>query len=158
MNDMTSGTGVKKMVNGNGCDFPSPYEMSKVNGTCVHTEPMYATVKRTPRAPRTGSAGGGNSGGTDGHVYQYPLTLVGANGDHCFDTDSCLSLTSSAPANSFLRVHDDPGEKNLTGELLYDPTVTHSLSPLPPGHSSPAPHLRGWTTDLCGNDPQLPSQ
>ena len=134
MNELNSGTScsVKKMLNGTAscdqdCNYPSPYEMTKLNGgggggtgSCLrslidpHSEPMYATVKRTPRAPRNGS--------DNQHVYQYPLTLVsGSNADHCFDTDSCLSLTTSnisAPATTaFVRMHEtDTNEKNLTGE------------------------------------------
>lgn len=78
-------------------------------------EPMYATVKRTARNPRTG----------DCHLYQYPCTINGTTGlvtitaDSCCETDSCLSLTSSAngtnggPATAFLRLHDGPSDHLL---------------------------------------------
>lgn len=81
------------------------------------TEPMYATVKRTARNPRTG--------GVEGcHLYQYPCTINGTTGlvtitaaDSCCETDSCLSLTPASGSNgvvgtnggtstAFLRLHD----------------------------------------------------
>jgi len=144
MNDMGSNCGVLKT---NGCTgtsnleessrdpgvcFSSPYDMTKLsncdsNGgmetvTLVrhtnHTsplksngehsqqqEPMYATVKRTPRGPT--------------HIYQYPLALVTPEGS-CFDTDSCMSLTTSSnvgppSTTAYIRIQDESGDKNLTG-------------------------------------------
>ena len=129
-----------------GVCYPSPYELTKltncdgnsgmetvtlvrhtnghttplkpVNGdSCQTQEPMYATVKRTPRAPRN-----------ECHVYQYPLTLQGTlvttDVGSCFDTESCVSLTSSnnvGPPSStaFIRLQDDSAEKNLSGMFCY---------------------------------------
>jgi hypothetical protein len=152
LTDMGTTCGVKK-VNGcggsgssddsnrdSGVCYPSPYELTKltcdsnvgletvtlVRQTNGHTmplktgngnldsngqEPMYATVKRTPRAPRN-----------ECHVYQYPLTLVTQDGS-CFDTESCVSLTScnTGPPSStaYFRVQEDSGaDKPLSCEFL----------------------------------------
>jgi len=120
-----------------GVCFASPYDMSKLtncdsngggletvtlvrhtsplkteNGHSQHSqsqEPMYATVKRTPRVPT--------------HIYQYPRALVMDTPDgSCFDTESCVSLTSSSNVGTFstttayIGIQDESGEKQLSGK------------------------------------------
>jgi Down syndrome cell adhesion protein len=124
-----------------GVCYPSPYELTKltcdsnvgletvtlVRQTNGHTmplktgngnnldsssqEPTYATVKRTPRAPRN-----------ECHVYQYPLTLMTQDGSF-FDAESCVSLgscnTGPPSSTAYFRVQDDSGSgKPLSCELL----------------------------------------
>lgn len=114
-------------------------------------EPMYATVKRTPRVARNNTSGNVN----DCHVYQYPLTLTSllqnnhhslgntaassvAGSESCFgDTESCISLASTtngtvgAPTSTaFLRISEDVSEKGLTaGTYHLHPSI------LPPASS-----------------------
>lgn len=92
-------------------------------------EPMYATVKRTPRAPR--------SADTTCHVYQYPLTLQGATliapDGSCFETDSsCVSLSSGVgpPSTSaYIRIQEESiTDKSLAGNLQL-PTQLLNLLP-----------------------------
>ena len=93
----------------NGHTMPLKTGNGNIDSNCQSQEPMYATVKRTPRAPRN-----------ECHVYQYPLTLVTQDGS-CFDTESCVSLTSctTGPPSStaYFRVQED-SDKPLSGELV----------------------------------------
>lgn len=81
------------------------------------SEPMYATVKRTPRAPR--------SSDTTCHVYQYPLTLQGATliapDGSCYETESsCVSISSGVgpqTTSAYIRINEDSiTDKSLAGE------------------------------------------
>ena len=134
-----SAAGGEECNRDSGICYPSPYELTKLTNcdgnsgmetvTLVrhpnahttplkpvsgdqHQEPMY----ETPRALRN-----------ECHVYQYPWTLKGTlvrtDVGSCFETDSCVSLTSSNPdghpsSTAFIRLQDDSGDKNLSGMFL----------------------------------------
>ena len=104
----------------NGCASPSMHHQQQQS----HAEPMYATVKRTAARAVRNERQSQSSAVDSCHVYQYPLTLIGPP-DSCFDSESCVSLTStaatvSAPTTTaFIRMQDvDCNEdKNMTGSL-----------------------------------------
>ena len=136
-----------KLVNSNGDivnhssnDLTNHHHLSPIKGKslthcCNNSETMYATVKRTPRAPRSNSNGDAN--GDTCHVYQYPLplsTLLHANyhsfsngngnsiaGSEscCGDTQSCNSFASTtngiidAPTTEVFFPNED-NDKELT--------------------------------------------
>lgn len=126
-------------------------------------EPMYATVKRTPRAPR--------SSDTTCHVYQYPLTLQGATliapDGSCFETESsCVSLSSGVgppTTSAYIRIQEDSiTDKSLAGRLFYFIPFIHLVevnliySSFPPSfflflsRFSASSHFGGWTTNSSG--------
>uniref|UniRef100_T1KQ15 Down syndrome cell adhesion molecule n=1 Tax=Tetranychus urticae TaxID=32264 RepID=T1KQ15_TETUR len=115
--------------------FPSPYAMTKienekneVNGvlqmetkrpinspikkhsTSESGEPLYATVKRTPRPPRS-----------DVHVYHYPMTQAtsdsGCNSEASWQnmvTPSQSSHEATINSATLVRFHEGPSEKGLS--------------------------------------------
>ncbi|RWS04031.1 Down syndrome cell adhesion molecule-like protein Dscam2, partial [Dinothrombium tinctorium] len=111
--------------------YPSPYAMTKIEAnerglnalnanqaqshtspmkphTASETEPLYATVKRTPRPPRS-----------DVHIYHYPMSMQAAADSGC-DTESWKSattgaLTGAAMSTAFMRIQEEPSEKALAG-------------------------------------------
>ena len=120
----------------------SPLKGTSLLECASNGEPMYATVKRTPRVARNNTSGGNVN---DCHVYQYPLTLTSllqnnhhslgntsssvAGSESCFgDTESCISLASTtngtvgAPTSTaFFRISEESSEKGLTAGKLLSP-------------------------------------
>ncbi|RWS26404.1 Down syndrome cell adhesion molecule-like protein Dscam2 [Leptotrombidium deliense] len=106
--------------------YPSPYAMTKIemserglNPNIPHShtspmkphvittdgEPLYATVKRTPRPPRS-----------DVHIYHYPMSVQGTVDSGC-DAESWKSSVDpgAAASTAFLRIQEEPCEKTLAG-------------------------------------------
>ncbi|RWS12489.1 cell adhesion molecule-like protein [Dinothrombium tinctorium] len=102
----------------------SPYitgheTLPKMNGECAHnqghmeTEPLYATVKRTPRPPRT-----------DAHIYSYPVPVSATQAESLIG-DPSLPMTSvkTMPATTLVV---NVEERDLETKLLeLAPCGTH---------------------------------
>ncbi|KAI1289730.1 Down syndrome cell adhesion molecule -like protein [Halotydeus destructor] len=136
------GPGIVHVTSGSvldGAYYPSPYAASQVNGddegqSSVHVlhhhqtsmkkmchddrepEPLYATVKRTPRAPRS-----------DVHIYQCPVSIMSTASQQSATcvTDSGFNssdwqvtgngMVGSSMSTAFVRLHEDPESITLSG-------------------------------------------